>query len=189
MRCEGTLAPHALPAGGENEGVMDGMASVTPSEFTGALRNVASTVAIISTADASGEWYGMTATAVTSVSAEPPQLLICTNRLTTCCGKITESRRFAVNYLAPHHNGLSRRFADPRATPRQRFAGGPWRAGAFGVPILSGALAAFSCRVVEWHDYGTHRVFIGAVGSVEAAHADPLLYVDGTFASVTPHLE
>lgn len=133
---------------------------------------------------------GLTATAVCSLSAEPPRLLACINRAGVTCRAMRESGIFCVNVLTAEHEALARRFAAPADGPNGRFAEGSWTRLATGAPVLDGCLAAFDCTVSALLDQGSHVICIGDVQEVRTAPgARPLLYMDGAFLTAGALME
>jgi flavin reductase (DIM6/NTAB) family NADH-FMN oxidoreductase RutF len=152
------------------------------AEFKNAMRRLAAGVTIVATGGAKGR-DGLTATAVCSLSAEPPQVLVCVNRNSAPNAAIARARRFSVNILATRHKSLALRFAGATGVQGDaRFARGDWSTAETGAPVLADALAWFDCTLVDSMQHGTHTVFIGRV---RAAHASkkgvPLLYAAGAF--------
>jgi flavin reductase (DIM6/NTAB) family NADH-FMN oxidoreductase RutF len=157
-------------------------AAVASAEFKSAMRRLAAGVTIVATGGRAGR-DGLTATAVCSLSAEPPQLLVCVHRGSAPNAAIARARRFSVNVLATRHKALALRFAGATgAQGEERFAHGEWDVAATGAPVLADAIAWFDCTLVDAIQSGTHTVFIGRV---RAAHARkngaPLLYAAGAF--------
>ena len=154
--------------------------SVTDNEFRTVMRQVVSSVAIV-TARAGKVRNGLTATAVCSVSAEPPTMLICVNRRATAEGLIAESGAFAINVLTEDQHQIARLFSTSKLGADERFAEGKWMSMVTGAPVLDGAVAAFDCRVEECHLSGTHHIYIGRVVAATSLDQHALLYRDGSF--------
>lgn len=116
----------------------------------------------IITASHEGERGGLTATAVCSVSAEPPRLLVCVNRNVRAHQLIADSGQLGVNVLDACHEGLAKRFAGmvQGVVGGDRFLEGNWLSSPKGVPLLSDALVSFECRVIEETQSGTHSIFL-----------------------------
>jgi flavin reductase (DIM6/NTAB) family NADH-FMN oxidoreductase RutF len=135
-----------------------------------------------------GHRAGLTAPAVCSVSAGPPQLLTRVNRRTETPRVIDRSRVFAVNVLASDQQHLAQIFAG--ATDiygDRRFEQAPWTELATGAPVLSSCLATFDCRVVESLVASTHSIFIGRVEALLLEpDLDPLVYVEGDYGLIAP---
>ncbi len=157
------------------------MRGVGPDQFRELLGRFATGVTVITTVDAAGMPAGMTASAVSAVSLEPPLLLVCVNRATEFCEILSRSSRFAVNVLAEEQEDLSRRFA---AEGIDRFAGVSYRICSAGVPILDGAVAHICCEVEETKGAGDHVVFFGRVVGGEVTDRWPLLHFRGSYWSL-----
>jgi flavin reductase (DIM6/NTAB) family NADH-FMN oxidoreductase RutF len=163
------------------------VAIVTPQTFIQGMRQLAAGVTLITTVH-DGQRAGLTATAVCSVSAEPPQLLTCVNRRSETHRVIDRSGVFAVNVLASDQQHLAQIFAG--ATDiygERRFEQAPWIELATGAPVLASCLASFDCRVVESVVAATHSIFIGSVEAMMLEpDLDPLVYVDGDYGLIAP---
>jgi len=136
-----------------------------------------------SSAGAAARPVGLTVSAVTSVSAEPPILAICLDRRSRTLPVIERAGRFAVNFLRGDRAALAERFAAPAA---DRFAGVRWTAGAVGVPILvDDALAFAECRVAGTIAVGDHVVVLGRVvaGAPAPPGSRPLMYFRHAFSA------
>jgi 4-nitrophenol 2-monooxygenase / 4-nitrocatechol 4-monooxygenase, reductase component len=146
--------------------------------FRRTIGHFASGVAVITTSHGTHE-FGMTASAVTSLSLEPPMLVVCINRKAPTHGAIRSSDRFAVNVLARPQEQLARHFATPSD---DKFAGVAVTEGKLGMPLLDGCVANFECEVVSVASGGTHTIFIAEVlTAVAHTRRDPLLYYCGRF--------
>jgi flavin reductase (DIM6/NTAB) family NADH-FMN oxidoreductase RutF len=159
-------------------------AIVGACDFRTAMRELAAGVTIITAGVQAGR-RGLTATAVCSVSADPPTLLVCVNRSAEGHAAISESGAFCVNVVGAEHRWLAERFAGRDGTRgAERFEHGDWCALATGAPVLADAIAAFDCRVTQAIDGGTHTVFLGAVVATTASpERAALLYRAGAFAA------
>lgn len=145
-----------------------------------AMRRLASTATIITSRSRDCR-YGMTATAVTSLTMEPPALLVCVNHAAALHSAISCSGHFCVNVLADTHEALCGIFAGQRRG-EERFEFGDWRSDAAGLPYLSDAQAAVFCTVDDRLSYGTHTAFVGRVVDVRVRDTvAPLIHQDGKF--------
>jgi flavin reductase (DIM6/NTAB) family NADH-FMN oxidoreductase RutF/DNA-binding GntR family transcriptional regulator len=126
--------------------------------------------------------HGMTVSAVSSLSMDPPMLLACLNTSSRTQDVVTRTGVFAVNILAHDQGELAARFA--RSGLVDKFDGVGFRRGTTGVPLLDGALAVVECRVAEVVTGGTHRVFLGRVLHAEATEGSPLAYFRGRFGKL-----
>ena len=149
------------------------------------MRQLASGVTLVTTAS-DGRRAGLTATAVSSVTAEPPQLLVCVNRTAEAHPLITEAGLFAVNILSIEQRELAERFAGrDGAAGEARFDAGRWTRLVTGAPVLEDGLAAFDCRLVATLHVDTHTIFVGQVEAVcSASDRAPMVYHDGDYGLV-----
>ena len=159
-------------------------ADVVPADvFKLAMRRLAAGVTIITTCH-DGERCGLTATAVCSLSADPPQLLVCVNRSTRAHDVIRRGANLCVNLLARRHKALAGHFAGGRKG-EERFRSGKWTTLKTSAPVLDDALASFDCVVKETVESATHTIFIGQVVDVRLrAEGHPLLYAGGSYAGL-----
>lgn len=148
--------------------------------FKAAMRRLTSAVTIVSTQDGETRW-GMTATAVTSLSADPPSVLVCINRSASIRAHLRPQANLCVNLLSIEHAALSRAFSGGVA-PERRFDLGNWGDADDGVPYLRDATASLFCEVDQLIEYGSHSVAVGRVYSVRLGpNATSLVYRDGQF--------
>ncbi len=152
---------------------------VSSEEFREGLRHWASGVTVV-TARAGSRIHGMTVSAFTSVSLDPPLVLVCADKTSHTHPLISEGRVFAANILAAGQEALSNRFASKKDEHR-RFEGVDWHEAVTGAPILPGVVAAIDCRVVSEHDAGDHVIYVGSVEAVETRAAEPLVYHAGNY--------
>jgi len=154
------------------------------AHFREAMRGLAGAVNVVTTTHA-GERFGLTATAVCSVSADPPRILACINVGGRTFRALTESRRMAVNVLALDQKDIAEAFAKNGATVDPFSVPGTWVSGTTGAPVLKGALTTFDCAVAELFVTPTHAVVIGEIRELYfgQSHA-PLMYFDGRFGTV-----
>lgn len=158
---------------------MDG---ITSEDFRAALGAFATGVTVVTTT--SGEHaYGMTANAFSSVSLDPPLVLVCTRLLSEGTEHIERNRVFAVNILAADQEPLSRYFAS-RDRPRGRdaFSEVDHFTTATGSPILKGVIAHLDCQLHASYEAGDHQIIIGEVLSLDVDRAGaPLLFHGGGY--------
>lgn len=149
-----------------------------PTEFKAAMRHFPTGVTVV-TSVREGEPRGVTVTAFSSVSIDPPLVLICINREARSYLYISSSQIFCVNLLSGDQRGLAERFAG--RLRENQFEGVPYGLDATGAPVLSEAVAHFDCGVVEEHHAGSHSIFIGRVLSCGSRSGSPLGYYNGDF--------
>ncbi len=149
-------------------------------DFKKAMQLWASGVAIVTTHSEKFGIQGMTVTAFSSVSVNPPQILVCINESADTGAGIQESRNFAVNVLNSAQQEVSNQFAGG-SSQEQRFENTPWTAGINGVPVLSDSIMSLQCKVVEKVHAGTHWIIIGEVQDATCRAGEPLLYYKGAY--------
>jgi flavin reductase (DIM6/NTAB) family NADH-FMN oxidoreductase RutF len=157
-------------------------AATLKTRFRGAMRRNPAAVTII-TASRDGEPYGMTATAMTSVSMDPPSLLVCVNRSASFHSVMNESQRFCVNLLQHAQSGMSAAFSGA-VPPSERFAHPSWFRHASGLFYLESAHANIFCLRTAMFPYGSHTIFIGEIEEVLLSDmVPPLIYHDAAYCT------
>lgn len=153
------------------------------------MSHLAGGVVIVTTQGPGDTDFGMTATAVCSVSLDPPLVMTCMNHQTATHQAVEASGVFALNLLPAGEEALARRFA---SKGDDKFAGLGSSRRSTGAPILDAALAYCDCNVEESVSAGDHTIFIGRVldsGVTAAGGETPLLYFRGDYGSVRPLAE
>lgn len=156
---------------------VDALASVAPAAFKAAMRRMASTVSVV-TSGSGGSFNGMTATAVCSVSADPPSLLIVVNKANRSHALIERSGAYTVNTLSDEQERLAAHFA---STPTEPFADVPYTLGPNQCPIIEHCTSYLACLVEQQTGFGTHSIFIGRVVASGSKDRPPLIHQDGRF--------
>jgi len=154
-----------------------------PDDFRRVLGHFASGVTIVTTLDADGRPAGLTASAVASVSLNPPLVLVCVAHSSQSYPHFHTHGRFAINILASSHEQVARRFAS-QSGAAEKFEGTGYRAGILGLPILKDTLAELECTLVHTYPAGDHTIFVGQVEAADSrgdAGFEPLLYYRGRF--------
>ncbi len=154
---------------------------VSPDDFRDVCARWATGVTVV-TARSGDRIHGMTVSAFSEVSMEPPLVLVCADRKANTRPVIEEGGVFAVNILARDQEELSNRFASKRDEWR-RFEGLDFDAGVTGAPLLAGTVASLDCRVVAAHEHGDHVIYVGQVAEVRVAEREPLLYCQRGYGS------
>lgn len=151
-------------------------------DFRAAMRGLASGISIITSRDGEGDGAapcGMAATAVTSVTANPPTILICVNRSASMHPSLERAGIFAVNFLSQAQGDLVTAFSSSERR-HLRFKEGQWGRLVTGAPVLEAAVASLDCRVCERVNASTHTIFLGRVeASVASEGAMPLIHFGG----------
>ena len=164
-----------------------GMAD-TPSEYrTGcdprtlrdALGCFATGVTVVTCLDGDGAPVGLTVNSFTSVSLDPPLLLVCIDRKAASAAALASASHFAVNVLQTGQQPASIRFSTRH---EDRFGPNDWSAGELGAPVLKASLSVFECEAHAVHEGGDHHILLGKVikATFDAA-LDPLLYFRGRY--------
>ena len=148
---------------------------VSPDELRCAMRQWATGVTVV-TAQHDGQRHGMTANSFTSISLEPPLVLISLERVTRTHDLVSQACAFGVTILSQEQRDVSDIFAGRHTELTDRFAGLETFTLQSGAPFLAGGLAHFDCHVVATYEAGTHTVFIGEVMAVRYLSGDPLVY-------------
>jgi len=154
---------------------------IEKNELRRVMGHFATGVTVITTLRASGEMHGLTANAFTSLSLEPPLVIVCVDKKAESYPCFDESRIFTVNILSAEQEGVSRRFA---VSGGEKFQGISYRTGANGAPILDNTLGYIECKVTASHDGGDHTIYIGEVEQAEVHEAKPLLFFRGGYREI-----
>ncbi len=155
---------------------------LTPDAFRRALSALAAGVCVVTVRDAAGRATGMTATSVTSLSLEPPLVLVCVGRDAAMHELIVAAPAFGVVLLAAGQQDLAVRFA---TRGEQDFAGGEPATPA-GLPRIAGALGALDCRRQGVLPGGDHSIVVGVVEWADTAPSEPLLYFRSRYMGLRP---
>ena len=155
----------------------DEMRRLTSEEFRDVIGHFASGVTVI-TALHDGKPFGTTASAFTSLSLEPPMVLVCMNKTSETGIAIQAARHFAVNILSEDQQEEAKRFA---GKGENKFEGMDTTPGCWGEPLLPGSLATLECKVTEETAGGTHLVFLAEVLQASTSNGAPLAYWRGAF--------
>jgi flavin reductase len=148
---------------------------ISRQSFRNAMARLGAAVTIVTT-DGPGGRAGLTASAVCSVTDDPPTLLVCVNRAASALPALRANGVLCVNLLSASQQALSNRFAGlDGVPPGERFALGGWQAGELGAPMLEGAVASLECRIADIVEKGTHSVLFAEVRSVAFGPEGPAL--------------
>lgn len=156
-------------------------AGVDAARFRTLLGRFATGVTVLTTRGADGQPLGMTASAIASVSLDPPLVLVCVARDCDLHPALDGHAPFALSVLAADQEAMSRRFA---ADTSDRFAGVAYRATGGGLPVLDGVAAHIECA---WHASfaaGDHTVFVGRVTGGDVSERPPLIHYRGGYTAL-----
>lgn len=159
--------------------------NVAGNDFRQAMRRLVGAVTIVTSTDGHTP-VGLTATSVTSFSAEPARLLVCVNLRGSSFRTIAESRRMGISLLGTGQEALARCFGGLAESGEDRFAPHRWETLVSGSPVLREALAVFDCVVDEMMVAHSHAVLIGEVKAARVGDGEraPLLYASGQFTTL-----
>ncbi len=160
--------------------VDDHSRSAGTTDFRQLLSCLASGITVVTTRDEDGRRAGMTASAVSAASLNPPLLLVCVQKAATFHRALLAGRGFALNILARDQQSLSERFASSLADP---FAGVPYTEGTMGLPLLSGVVTYIICAPWGHHEVGDHTVFIGEVSGGKVFERAPLVHYRSSYTT------
>jgi flavin reductase (DIM6/NTAB) family NADH-FMN oxidoreductase RutF len=158
---------------------------VSPADFRGAMRQLTGGVSVI-TAGRGRDISGMTVTSVSSLSVDPPTLIVSINRGASSWPLLQRYGAFGVNILTSDQIDIAERFAGKGGlTGAERFAGAEWTTRASGVPLLVGALAAVDCEVEEIIERHSHAIVIGRVRDLQvSSRTAALAYWHGQYVAI-----
>jgi len=142
-------------------------------EFRRVLGHFATGITVVATRDGEGRPTGLTVSAFSSVSLDPPLVLVCVDQKAQSYPALVQQGRFSVNVLREDQEDVSRRFATTRL---DKFDGLPHHLSSLGLPLLDHALAQLECVTVSTHVEGDHTVLVGRVEQVHAGSGEPLVY-------------
>ncbi len=160
--------------------------TVGVDDFKQAMQLWASGVTVVTTQSEKFGTQGMTVTAFSSVSTNPPLILVCINESADTGAGIQESRFFAVNVLNSTQQDVSNQFSGG-SSQQQRFENTPWTAGMNGAPILDNGIMSLECKVIEQIQAGTHWIIIGEVQDCSCRPGAPLLYYRSAYQQLMTH--
>jgi flavin reductase len=158
---------------------------VSADLFKLGMRRLPAAVTLV-TCQSDSTYFGLTATAVTSLSAEPPALLACVNREASAHRAILEAKAFAVNVLPHDKLALARRFASGHPDDRaNRFSTDQWLELSTGAPVLADSIVAFDCTLDQAIVYVSHSILIGQAQDIRVSDTHKhLIYLEGEFANM-----
>jgi flavin reductase len=159
------------------------MQDVAPQDYRDAMACLGAAVNIVTT-DGSAGRAGFTASAICSVTDDPPTLLVCINRGSSAYASVTRNKVVCVNVLSARHEQLSRLFGG-KVPADERFAAAAWSTLETGAPVLADSAAAFDCRIADIVNVSTHDVlFCRVVALQRSGRTDNLIYFGRAYHTV-----
>lgn len=138
-------------------------------------------ITVIATVDAEGRPHGMTVNSFSSVSLDPPLVLVCIDLKNAMLGHFLTTAWFSVNILNEDQQEVSRRFS---SAAQKRFEGMEWTPGESGAPLLPGSLAQMECLLTKTFEAGDHAVLIGEVRRAACREGAPLVYFGSAYRAL-----
>jgi flavin reductase (DIM6/NTAB) family NADH-FMN oxidoreductase RutF len=150
---------------------------VGEEKFRIVMGHFATGITVVASRDAQGEPVGLTVNAFTSVSLDPPLVLVCIHKKAEGHDAVLAAGHFGVSILAEDQGDIAMVFS--QEDPLSRFEGVETWDGPLGSPILQGALAWIDCHIEEVFPGGDHSILLGRVQGCEASDGDPVLFFRG----------
>ena len=160
---------------------------IDPLEFRKALGHFATGVTVVTTSHENAD-HGLTVNAFTSVSLDPPLVLVCIDKKAESYWVMKKSRIFAINILSEKQKEQSVNFSRHELKDI-RFRNLMLKREVTGAPIIEDSIAYLDCKVVEIYDGGDHDIFVGAVQKLAFREADPLLFYAGKYRKIGSQID
>ncbi len=158
--------------------------TVSNDQFRKVMGHFATGVTVVTTRiHSSGEPWGFTVNSFTSVSLNPPLILVCVGHDSESARAMAGAAHFAVNFLTEEQQEISRLFASKAA---DRFKNLAYSEGVHGSPLIDGCLGYVECKKVATHNHGDHAILIGEVLEAHARSGEPLLYFRSGYRHIKP---
>ncbi len=154
---------------------------ISSEQFRKAMSRFASGVTVLTTRDREGRPHGITVSAFCSLSATPPLILACINKMTGSHYAFIERQSFVVNILSEHQRHISQQFA---TATEDKFNGTQTSESSSGLPMINGSLVTLECEVVNAHDGGDHTILVGKILQATVADGKPLVYFHGDYKEI-----
>lgn len=154
------------------------MPTVAPPEFVRTMARVPTPVTVVTTVDTDGRRWGFTASSFSSLSVDPPLILVCPAKTASCHGAFVSAGRFLVNVLSAGQSEIASHFA---RSGHDKFADSAMAPCESGLPGLPDATARIACALHAVVDGGDHSILVGRVESVAVGDREPLVYYNRAF--------
>ena len=160
------------------------LSMVGQDEFRRVMSHFATGVTVVASRDRDGRRVGLTVNAFTSVSLDPPLVLVCIHKGADAHDPIREAGHFGLSFLRSCQEDVALRFSVDDSDVRFRDV--ETSTGDLGSPLIKGSLAWMECRVRDIHSGGDHSIFLGEVVGCGAEEDEPLLFFRGSLQGWTP---
>ena len=156
---------------------------VGSDELRAAMSNFPTGVALLTTRTSDGVSHAMTANSLTSISVEPPLVLVCVGHSRNTHGYILDSGRYGINVLSREHEAAARYYA---VDEQDRVGDAPLdlMLSATGLPVADGSVCFLACDVVDAHEHGDHTIFIGRLVEASLNGGEPLVFHDRRYTGL-----
>lgn len=151
-------------------------------EFRQALGSFASGVTVVTTRGETGEFFGITVSAFSSVSLDPPLIMVCIDKSSGSHDAFSQSGEFVVNILNSQQDLLSNHFASPL---EDKFKNIEVEHCESGLPMLPEALVSLECKLADTLDGGDHTIYLGLIEKAHIREGEPLVYFKGGYRELT----
>jgi flavin reductase (DIM6/NTAB) family NADH-FMN oxidoreductase RutF len=155
--------------------------AITNDQFKSSLGRFASGVTVVTTKDNDGKLHGLTVSAFSSVSMNPPLILVCIHKNTGSYSSFEESKAFVVNILEESQQQISNHFA---SHSDDKFSGQNYELNENGLPILADCLVNLECSLKHSYDGGDHTIFVGEIEKTTVRDGKPLIYSQGKYREI-----
>ncbi len=162
---------------------MDRLSMISSDDLRQAMSKFATGVTVIGSLETNGTVHGMTANAITSVSLEPPMVLVCIARDNVSYTNIAQRGRFGISVLKAQQEGAAQYYGRDR-WERAGDVAVEWQLKEGGSPRIKDSLMFLECRVVARHDHGDHGIFVAQVEEVATEQGQPLIFYDSQFRAM-----
>jgi flavin reductase (DIM6/NTAB) family NADH-FMN oxidoreductase RutF len=154
---------------------------VGPRLYRKACAQFATGITVVTVLDSNRHPHGMTVNSFSSVSLDPPLVLVSIDLRNSILGHFLSASSFAINILAEGQEGLSQRFS---SVSEYRFEGVEWHTSDLGLPLLDEVLAHLECSVARTFEAGDHTILIGLVQNARYSEGKPLVYFDSSYQTL-----
>jgi len=158
------------------------MPNLDDKAFKQAMSRFPSGVVIVTTINPDGKKYGFTASAFSSLSLDPPLILVCLANSADCYNSFVTSDKFAVNVIGHQQHELAFKFATKGI---EKFDGDEFKDGDSGLPIISNCIISLECITKHTYPGGDHEILVGEVQHAKVNEGNPTIWYEGSFRDIS----